>query len=97
MANKLDKLLAQAHRFRSWLGQPEAALFSEYLNDYRNETLSKLGNSDDSVELHRLQGALKVLDTIIELRGEMDMYIKGVSTGQMKRIESKENTNAVGR
>ena len=95
--NKLDKLLAQAHRFRSWLGQPEATLFNEYLNDYRNETLSKLASSNDTVELHRFQGALKVLDAIIELRGQMDAYIKGVADGTMRKIETKENTNEMGR
>jgi hypothetical protein len=76
-----------AHKFRGWLGQPEAGYFNEYLNDYRNEVLSKLVLSSDTVELHRLQGSLRVLGDIIELRGEMDSYIKGVSNGQMRKIE----------
>src|SRR5437016_13236264 len=68
--NKLDRLLPQAHRFRGWLSQPEAALFNEYLNDYRNETLSKLTRSDNPVDIHHLQGALSVLDSMIQLRSE---------------------------
>lgn len=83
-----------AHKFRAWLGQPEAVCFNEYLNDYRNEILHGLTSERDEIELRRLQGALRVIDNIIELRGEMDSYIKGVSTGHMRKIE-KENGHAV--
>ena len=51
----------------------------------------------DTIRIHRLQGSLEVLDFLLGLRGEMDNYIQGVSSGKMRKIESpKENTHAVG-
>src|SRR5947207_13977605 len=94
--SKLDKLLVVAHKFRGWVGQAEAVYFNEYLADYRNETLAKLSSSNDSVDIYRLQGTLKCLDSIIELRGQMDAYIKGVSSGQMKKIEKPREAENVG-
>ena len=97
MANKLDKLLHQAHKFRGWLGLPEAGLFNDFLDDYRNEILGKLVKESDSVRIYRLQGSLEVLDSIIQLRGEVDTYIKGLATGQMRKIETeKEIQNGLG-
>ncbi len=97
MANKLDRLLVQAHKFRGWLGLPEAVCFNEYLSDYRTECLDKLLHESDTSRIHRLQGCISVLDNLLQLRGEVDTYIKGVSTGQMRKIEPpKENSHAVG-
>jgi hypothetical protein len=96
--NKLDKLLLVAHKFRAWLGMPEGGCYNEYLYDYRVEILDKLGRESDTVGFHRLQGALSVVDNLLELRGEMDLYIKGVMDGTMRKVESqKENGHAVGR
>src|SRR5258706_16326900 len=97
MPNKLDKLLLVAHKFRGWLGQPEAVCFNEFLHDYRQECLDKLMRESDTIRIHRLQGSLEVLDFLLSLRGEMDTYIQGVSSGTMRKVESpKENTHAVG-
>ena len=96
MANKLDKLLVHAHRFRAWLGQPEGVSFNEYLNDYRNETLDKLTREYDTVRVHRLQGVLEVINELLELRGEVDNYIKGVNSGKMRTI-TKETIDGMGR
>jgi hypothetical protein len=49
----------------------------------------------DTTRIHRLQGSIEVLDFILGLRGEMDLYIKGVSNGTMRKIE-KEKEHAVG-
>ena len=103
--NKLDRILQQAHKFRGWLGQAEAALYNDYLSQYRSECLEKLTKESDLVRIHRLQGSLAVLDDMLQLRGTVDLYIKGVNTGQMRKIESKseleskiekENQHAVG-
>jgi hypothetical protein len=96
MANKLDKLLQVAHKFRAWQGLPEGVCYSEYLNDYRNELLDKLTKESDTARFYRIQGMLEVLDNLITLRGEVDNYIKNVSSGKMKEIK-KENTNGMGR
>jgi hypothetical protein len=87
-----------ASKIRGWLGAQEAIYFNEYLADYRNEVLDKLTKESDTTKFHRLQGNLEVINTIIELRGEVDSYIKGVSSGKMRKIEpEKENEYAVGR
>jgi len=97
VANKLDKLLVQAHKFRGWLQEEAAECFNEFLRDYRKEIFDKLGTSHDTVEIYRFQGALKVLDTLLGLRDEVDTYIKGVSSGKMRKIEiEKEKPNALG-
>jgi hypothetical protein len=88
--NKLDKLLVRAHQFRAWLGLPEGVCFNEYLNDYRNEILEKLTKEDDTTRIHRLQGSLEVLDSIIQLRGEMDVYIQGINSGKMRKITKEQ-------
>src|SRR5271170_1791116 len=93
--NKLNKLLKGAHRFRGWLGLEEARSFNDYLSDYRNEVLDKLTKESDTTRIHRLQGNLEVINNLIELRGEVDLYIKGVSSGSMQEIK-KENSNGVG-
>ena len=41
----------------------------------------------DSIRIHRLQGSLEVLDFLLSLRGEMDNYIQGVSSGKMRKVE----------
>ena len=74
----------------------EGALFNEYLVEYRNEVLDKLTRESDTTKFHRLQGNLEVINNLLELRGEVDLYIKGVSSGKMRTI-TKENTNGVGR
>lgn len=74
----------------------EGTLFNEYLSDYRNEVLDKLTKESDSVRFHRLQGNLEVINDILELRGEMDNYIKGISSGTMRKVE-KENGQYVGK
>jgi hypothetical protein len=94
MPNKLDRLLVKAHQFRSWLSQPEAVCYNDYLNDYRNEVLDKLTKEYDTVRVHRLQGSLEIINNLLELRGEVDSYIKGVASGQMRKIEpSKEKAS----
>lgn len=92
MPSKLDKILLQAHRVRAWLGQPEAGCYNEFLQDYRNEVLDKLTREHDTVKFHLLQGNLQVINTLIELRGEVDNYIKGLATNTMRQI--KENKDA---
>ena len=96
MPNKLDRLLIVAHKFRAWLSQPEAACYNEYLADYRNEVLDKLTHESDSIQFYRLQGSLSVINTLLELRGEVDLYIKGVSSGTMRTI-TKETANGMGK
>lgn len=94
MPNKLDKLLINPAHFLRWLDDPEAKRFNEYLSDYRAETTDKLVREKDTVELYRLQGKLKALDDIIQLRGEISNYVKGVTNGTMKPI-NKENVKHV--
>ena len=86
-----------AHKFRAWLGQPEGACYNEYLHDYRNEVLDKLTKEYDTVLFHRLQGSLEVIDNLLQLRGEVDNYIKGVSSGQMRKIEKPREAENVGK
>jgi hypothetical protein len=85
-----------AHKFRAWLSQPEAGCYNEYLADYRNEVLDKLTHESDSIQFYRLQGSLSVINTLLELRGEVDLYIKGVSSGTMRTI-TKETAHGVGK
>jgi hypothetical protein len=92
MPNKLDRLLPQAHKFRGWLSQEEAVLYNDYLRDYRNEILDKLTKEGDSIQFYRLQGSLSVINNLLELRGEVDLYIKGCSNGTMRPI-TKEKAN----
>jgi hypothetical protein len=73
----------------------EGGLFNEYLVEYRNEVLDKLTRESDTTKFHRLQGNLEVINNLLELRGEVDLYIKGVSSGKMRTI-TKENTNGLG-
>jgi hypothetical protein len=72
----------------------EGECYNEYLHDYRNEVLDKLTREYDSVRIHRLQGSLEVINNLLELRGEVDLYLKGVSNGSMKKIE-KENSDGL--
>ncbi len=97
MFNKLDRLLVEAHKFRAWISQPEAECYSDFLHDYRKEVFDKISTSHDTVDIYRFQGALKVLDTLLGLRDEVDTYIKGVSSGKMRKIEiEKEKDHALG-
>ena len=76
----------------------EGVLFNEYLTQYRNEVLDKLTKESDTTKFHRLQGNLEVINSLLELRGEVDLYIQGVSSGKMRKIEpEKEIEHAVGR
>ena len=86
----------QAHKFRGWLQEEAAVCFNDYLHDYRKEVFDKISTSHDTVDIYRFQGALKVLDTLLGLRDEVDTYIKGVASGKMRKIE-KENEHAVGK
>ena len=84
--NKLDRLLRNPTTFLRWLDEAEGDNFRSYLQDYRNEVLAGLVKEADTVEFHRLQGKMQVLDSILGLRGEMSRYIRGVSLGTMKKI-----------
>jgi hypothetical protein len=76
----------------------EGVLYNDYLLDYRVECLDKLVKESDPTRIHRLQGMLSVLDDLLQLRGEVDLYVKGTSNGTMRKIElEKENEHAMGR
>jgi hypothetical protein len=62
-------------------------VLKEYLNDYRTEIMHKLATTADTVEIHRLQGKLMVIEDLVGLRGEVVKYVKGLSDGTMKKIE----------
>jgi len=66
------------------------AYYNDFLHDYRQECLDKIMRESDTIRIHRLQGNLEVLDFLLGLRGEMDTYIKGVASGQMRKVEKKE-------
>jgi hypothetical protein len=42
------------------------------------------------VELYRLQGGLAIIEDILQLRGEVSKYLKGIREGTMKKIEVKD-------
>ncbi len=87
----------EAHKFRAWLSLPEAECYNDFLHDYRKEVFDKISTSHDTVDIYRFQGALKVLDTLLGLHDEVDNYIKGVTSGKMRKIEKeKEKPNVVG-
>ena len=58
--------------------------------------MDKLVRESDTVRIHRLQGNLEVINNILELRGEVDLYIKGTISGKMQPIKEKEKEHAVG-
>jgi hypothetical protein len=79
------------------MGQGEGILYNDYLSQYRNEILDKLTRESDSTKFYRLQGSLEVINTLLDLRGEVDLYISSVASGKMRKIElEKENQDAVG-
>lgn len=56
------------------------------MDDYRNDILARLIKEKDTVEFHRLQGKLEVIDDIIKLPAVARDYIKGLAEGKMKKI-----------
>lgn len=76
--------------FSRWFEAPEGKDFREYLSDYRSEILHGLTRKTDTVELYRLQGGLAIIEDILQLRGEVSKYLKGIREGTMKKIEVKD-------
>lgn len=64
------------------------------MSDWRIEVVTRLGKERDSIELHRLQGELKAIDTVISLQGIVRDYAKGLQDGSMKPI-GDENAKSV--
>ena len=86
MDNKYNKLLANPAKFLNWVESPEAHPFNEFLSDWRVLVLEKLVRERETVELHRLQGELKAIDTIQTLRGIVREYAKGLTIKTMKPV-----------
>ena len=60
----------------------------------RADSMARLVSVMNEKEADRLRGEIRVLDKLIELPGVISEYLKGVSTGTMKKItESKETIN----
>ena len=87
MENKINLLLSKPTQFLSWWRHPEGEPFKKaYLQEWRNHIVFKLARERDDVEIHRLQGELRAIDTLLTLEQEVSEYIKGVNNGTMKRI-----------
>jgi hypothetical protein len=92
--NKLDKLLVNPAKFLIWWEAPENRQFNEFLQEYRTSVIHGLSHEKIDVELHRLQGELKAIDTLMTLKETVREYSKGLQAGTMKKI-GEENAKHV--
>jgi ABC-type uncharacterized transport system ATPase subunit len=74
----------------TWLEAPEARRFNELLLEWIDEEYKTLRTSNDLIEIHRAQGALKRLSQIIELPSTIRSYLRDVAEGKRQKIEVKE-------
>ena len=62
----------------------------------RNEGVERLLNIKDEKEADRLRGEIRILDRLIALPEIISDYLRGVSSGAMRKITesyTEENTN----
>src|SRR6266446_3480642 len=66
-----ERLLAHSAQVLSWLDDPAARLFSEWLKDVRLRENKKLMESKDTVDVHRAQGSIGIIDLVSGLKDDL--------------------------
>ena len=77
-------------RTLTWLEAREGQGFNEHLVELTERYSRKLRFSNDYIEIYRAQGALDVLQDILDLPDTIKEYLHDVSTGKRKRINLEE-------
>jgi hypothetical protein len=57
----------------------------------RDDNIDRLLSIKDEKEADRLRGEIRILDRLIALPGIISEYLKGVSSGSMKKITESYN------
>jgi hypothetical protein len=89
-ASPRDKILHSRSSFLQWLNSPQGDLFNEYLIDILKREEKRLHNEKSEVEVFRAQGATAILNTILDLHGDIEQYEKDLIAGKVQPIVLKE-------
>ena len=82
----LDKLLLKGSRVRTYLTSLDGVEYRTYLQGTREDNINRLLSTKDEKEADRLRGEIRILDRLLILPEIIGDYLKGVSTGSMKKI-----------
>ena len=82
-----DRLLAHSAQVLSWLEEPAARLFNEWLSDVRLRENKKLMESKDIVDVYRAQGSIGIIDLVRGLRDDLREYERDVIEGRVKPLK----------
>ncbi len=79
--------MAHSAQVLSWLDDPAARLFSEWLKDVRLRENKKLMESKDTVDVHRAQGSIGIIDLVSGLKDDLREYERDVIAGKIKPLK----------
>jgi hypothetical protein len=82
-----ERLLAHSAQVLSWLDEPSALLFSEWLKDVRLRENKALMEADNIVKVHRAQGSIGIIDLINGLRDDLRQYERDVLDGKCQPLK----------
>jgi hypothetical protein len=66
-------------------------LFEEYLEHLRLQEQKKLYESKDSVDIHRAQGAIGIIDILKSLEEDLKRYERDVASGACQAVKEQPN------
>ena len=84
-----ERLLAHSAAVLKWMSEPEAHLFSEWLQDVRLRENKKLMESDVDAKVYRAQGSVGIIDLIVSLNEDLRDYERDVMSGKIKPLKEE--------
>jgi hypothetical protein len=82
----IDVILRSPSSMHKWLSTGESRPFSEWLDAWQQQSLKEISTGKDPVELYRAQGRLEVINRILGLKQEVELYQTNVRTGKVQKI-----------